>query len=277
MLAGNYEDGPPGTTGKWTPTHNSHIVDDGDFYASKDFDDPAKGRRLNIGWVVLDPGSLSLPRSLTWHPELAGGQLMHSPIDELKALRGEHLASQRALSLNTSEPVWLGDWSNSSGKQAEVVARFSKPQQSAVFGIDVMVGPRGDGQHGNSSTRIFLQYQAGQNVAQVGVTAGNSSLGLNAFEPGPVSTLYLLEEDEVFELRVFVDHTFVEAYWMDGRIAMTSRLLGGNGTVAGMSVFSEGAATVVTDLDVWHVNSIWVRPEQVLATPRTDGSLTMYT
>ena len=77
----------------------------------------------------------------------------------------------------------------------------------------------------------------------------------------------------VLQLRVFVDNTFLEAYWQGGRVAMTKTIT--TPTVqAGMRVFATTSSTASSTVPVtansvqaWHVDSIWVTPEQVLATP----------
>ena len=48
-------------------------TDHGALYAAKDMMDPVHGRRIYWGWnayVAPAQGGLSLPRELTWHPEL---------------------------------------------------------------------------------------------------------------------------------------------------------------------------------------------------------------
>ena len=82
--------------------------------------------------------------------------------------------------------------------------------------------------------------------------------------------LVLLDSDKEIEIRVFVDNTFLEAYWMDGRIAMTSKFIDSDTAVAGVSAFSIGGDVVLKSLDVYTVKNIWVTPEEVLNTPRTD-------
>jgi hypothetical protein len=39
-----------------------------------------------------------------------------------------------------------------------------------------------------------------------------------------LACLQVLPTDEEVTLRVFVDRTLIEAYWMDGRVAMTSAI-----------------------------------------------------
>ena len=66
VVLGNYEEGPANTSGTWrvldnasSSTARGRVVDNGAFYASKDFAAPG-GRRLLYGWARV-PGTLSLP------------------------------------------------------------------------------------------------------------------------------------------------------------------------------------------------------------------------
>ena len=91
-----------------------------------------------------------------------------------------------------------------------------------------------------------------------------------------MDTLRLLPGDRELTLRVFVDRQVVEAYWMDGRVAMTSQIRPQPPAVPGtpqVGVFahsSAGAAVKVVEAAVWELQSIWVTKEQVLATPRQE-------
>ena len=52
----------------------------------QDFWDPVRQRRINWGWARVPPSSTqTLPREVTWHPELQ--QLVFSPVEEQAALR----------------------------------------------------------------------------------------------------------------------------------------------------------------------------------------------
>ena len=78
--------------------------------------------------------------------------------------------------------------------------------------------------------------------------------------------------EETATLRVFVDATFAEGYWNTGRVAMTVGCSGNNcdTATAGVSLFSAGGDIEVVSLVAWEVGSIWVTPEDVIATPRID-------
>jgi len=76
------------------------------------------------------------------------------------------------------------------------------------------------------------------------------------------------------ELRVFVDRTLAEAYWMDGRVAMTSAIYPAS-TVPGSPqtyLFSDTDGVQVTSAVVYSMGSIWVDKEEVLQTPRVDAT-----
>jgi len=78
MQVGRYDEGAPGTSGNWTGLLPAVKIDAGDFYASKDFYDPVRDRRINWGWAKVPPASTqTLPRVITWDEELQ--QLLYTP------------------------------------------------------------------------------------------------------------------------------------------------------------------------------------------------------
>jgi hypothetical protein len=95
----------------------------------------------------------------------------------------------------------------------------------------------------------------------------------------PTAALRLLPTDEELTVRVFTDRTLVEAYWMDGRVAMTYPVPCGNKddpqarcdeTAGEMAVGSTAAGSALLSARAWVMKSIWVSKEEVLATPRVD-------
>jgi hypothetical protein len=74
---GDWIEGKPGVVAVWKPTPDipfqarggGVLVDEGLFYASKDFWDPVKQRRILWGWATGGPPK-ALPRELTYHPTL---------------------------------------------------------------------------------------------------------------------------------------------------------------------------------------------------------------
>jgi len=94
----------------------------GHFYASKDFYDPVKKRRINWGWAQVPPASTqTLPRVITWNPELQ--QLVYSPAEEQESLRGAQLAKLATTSLAANQTLSLGKWAASVGNQSDIEVR----------------------------------------------------------------------------------------------------------------------------------------------------------
>ena len=167
VRVGGYVDGAPGHAGTWTPWPWNHgntsmRMDFGEFYASKDLVDAA-GRRITFGWAAfIGPlqGPLTLPREVTWHPELE--QLVYSPLAELKALRTATLADVGARRLPVGSAVPIGrEWSRGEGLQAEVEVSFGLPSHAATVGVSVM-GERG---RSHSGMLYWVAYQPRVNRA----------------------------------------------------------------------------------------------------------------
>merc|ERR1712190_186052 len=146
------------------------------------------------------------------------------------------------------------------GKQSEVLASFQKPTKAQRLAIRVMadfeVKP---GSY--SGTQFFVDYvPAVQGEAVTKLVVGMVG--------GPNGTLQLLAADKTIDVRIFVDHTIAEDYWMGGRVAMTAKVRATN--AADVTVVAEGRSATLVSATAWKVESIWVTPEDVLKTPRLD-------
>ena len=78
--------------------------------------------------------------------------------------------------------------------------------------------------------------------------------------------LHLLPSDETLTLRAFTDTSVLEVFWMDGRVVITSPLKGHD--QGGAAVFSSVHGVQLVEATAWAMGSIWVKPADVLATPR---------
>lgn len=100
--------------------------------------------------------------------------------------------------------------------------------------------------------------------------------------------LPLVAGDDAIDVRVFVDNTFIEVFIMQARSAYRGELfdtrkrtcsprdalqgrlaftmpLSGYSPDAGVTLFaSSGTGVTATGINVWHLNSIWVSPAEVL-------------
>lgn len=252
MCVGTYTEGPPKTAGNFTATPGIAAglketkIDMGRFYASKDFYDPVKQRRINWGWAqTAGPTNVqTMPREVTWHPELQ--QLVFSPVEEQAVLRS-HLIGSFSGPLKAGEETPIGV-PQGLGKQSEIEVSFSRPTEDATIGVKVMAGA-------NAGTLFTVTYKKGASSVVVG-------------GGGVSDTLKLLESDTTIDMHLYVDNTFAEVYYQGGRVAMTVNTPASDD--AGVTV-SSSVAGVTAKASAWSVGSIWVTPEDVLRTPRLDG------
>jgi sucrose-6-phosphate hydrolase SacC (GH32 family) len=272
MQVGTYVAGAPKVLGTWKNTPGvprvDACIDTGDLYASKDFYDPIGKRRVNWGWARVPPSSTqTLPREVTWHPELQ--QLVFSPLAEQAALRASPpLFSQSSVAIpaGLKTPLQL-KLPAGTGLQSEVYASFPIPTAATTFGIllfgkyeaFVSFAPAING-IGNGVSGSW-QVQVGVGTAPSEINSSNSTTDRGA--PGPM--LNLLPSDKQIDIRVYYDQTFAEVFFMNGRVAITKTLAGS--AAADHAVFSSAAITA-NNVSAWSVNSIWTTPEDVIATPR---------
>jgi len=249
MQVGTYTAGPPKTNGNWTALLPEVKIDAGNCYASKDFYDPVKGRRINWGWATVPPASTqTLPREVTWHPELQ--QLVYSPVEEQDSLRGAVLGKlQKKVLLNEAVSMNLPE---KAGRQSEIELSFERPSVAVRLSVHVMVGAQ-------NGSEFFIDYKPNNNTEILKVQVGSG---------GTTDTLSLLPSDKTIDLKLYVDNTFTEAFWMGGRVAMTivTKSSGGKDDVS----IGASASGVIFSATAWEVGSIWVTPEVVKQTPRRD-------
>jgi len=253
MQVGTYTAGPPRSNGNYTGLLPEVILDAGNFYASKDFYDPVKDRRINWGWATVPPASTqTLPREVTWHPQLQ--QLVYSPVEEQDALRGAIIGSlqNKALTANATLPLGLP---RQAGNQSEIMVSFERPSSAVRLSVNVMV----DEPSSNKGSEFFIEFVPSESNGVVKVQVGSG---------GTVDTLTILPEDKTIDLTLYVDNTFTEAFYMGGRVAMTIVTKSSGGT-DDVSVGANQAGVTVS-ATAWPVAAIWVTPDQVKQTPRRD-------
>ena len=171
----------PKTNGKWVGA-TEVLIDAGALYASKDFYDPVKKRRINWGWARVPPSSTqTLPREVTWHPELQ--QLVYSPLEEQNALRGDvlgKLSAGTSIAATTPHHILNVKHAKDAGRQAEIRVSFARPAAPARLSVSVMGG-----------AEFVVQYGGNTNT-----TAGAAG--------GKMSKLNLLDSDTTIDMTLYV-------------------------------------------------------------------------
>ncbi|KAJ8612523.1 hypothetical protein CTAYLR_003732 [Chrysophaeum taylorii] len=257
---GDYVAGAPGEIGSfeatpgWEDLFEQRKIDAGDFYASKDFEYPIRDsnatRRINWGWARVPPESAqTLPREITFNPRAR--TLEQKPILELTDLRRRLEANLSNVLLDDATPLRLG--------LAKGVAKYSE----TFLSFDVV-----------NATLLALEVE-GCAACTINLT---ESRDLPVACGAARDVLRLLDDETSVDLRIFVDATFVEAYFQNGRVAITRSC--SDPPVSRDADISVAATPVATTdarsptsvrlrtLHAYSLNSIWVDADTVRAAPR---------
>jgi len=96
-----------------------------------------------------------------------------------------------------------------------------------------------------------------------GVIPGRGSPASLTNRQPHTDTLYLLPTDTHLSIRLFLDSIVAEAYWMDGRVAMTAQIAPVVGGSVAITASADGATLV--NATAWNMTNIWTTKEAILA------------
>ena len=284
----------------------AETIDGGQLFAGKDFWDPVHKRRIYWAWAhdVLPASALTLPRVITWHPQLQ--QFHYAPLPELDMLRGVQLTSSGPVKLKSENAIWLSKgWAQVGvGNQTEVVVTFAMPMQAARLGVVVMSAHTESDTAPTDGTMFYVDYarpddkfsgaawtvSAGAievDSSDVDDSSGGNLTGPPPFWPPYTTELKLLPTDTNVTLSIYVDNTLAECFFAGGRAVLTrsvgkfgKTLPAGTDTLiqvwssrltamiaAGMAVVvnsTASSALMVLSAQVWQMSTIWLTPEQLL-------------
>eukprot|EP01044_Picomonas_judraskeda_P000440 COSAG03_NODE_19_length_21645_cov_17.937532_17_plen_489_part_00 len=240
--------------------------DHGSYGFPKSFFDPVKKRRLQYGWVqgpglqgeedstlgetgfTLKNNHQSLLREVTYDPRL--GILVFNPIEELQLLRKQVLASVRKPTVVADGHVLRLPSPAHLANQSEIRVSFAVPSTSLSFGVRVMCNGEP-----SSDPEAPAFFEFGIEFTTANASAWTIQASGNA--------LPFLGTDKTIELVLFVDHTVVEAYYMGGRLVLTSHvpqnllLPSSTHTTQGVEIFAMGADVTVLNATMWRMGDIW--------------------
>jgi sucrose-6-phosphate hydrolase SacC (GH32 family) len=267
---GSWHEGATGQVGLWvahSSTPSPVVIDQGAAYASKDMWDSEKKRRLSIAWARLQPATQgsqvngdvqTLAREVTYHPGLE--QLLFSPLKEQAALRGSQLSSVHNKMISIDQSLTLGPFPH--GNQSEVQIFINIPNKQATLYVTVeaevrikfYVDFKGFAPTGSSNPKVV---PAPFHEVEVGMLTDDPYSSIK-------DTLRLLDDEEVLELRLFLDHTITEAYWQGGRVAMTASSPLTASTSITLSTDTPGAELQVQNISAWEMGSAWISEQAAL-------------
>ncbi|MFD0698078.1 glycoside hydrolase family 32 protein [Paenibacillus sp. GCM10027628] len=231
-------------TGKLDVRYQERLDYGFDFYAPQTLED-ARGRRILIGWMNIWGaqmpeqkrgwmGAFTLPRELTM---AADGTIRMKPVEELKALRGEHHTfGTQKVSADTVVPL--------AGLQSdvlEIVVIFNTAESAAnaEYGLQLR-----SSEDGRQYTEVVYAEAEGK-LKMDRSRSGQGEPSISEAELSPMS-------DGRISLHIFLDCSSVELFANDGAKTITNRIYP-DPTSLGIRLFARKGEGVVESLDVWEL------------------------
>jgi len=222
-----------------------------DYYAGITYNNlPVSQNPVLLGWannwkyandIPTYPwkSAMALPRNLTLRKTNGEWILLQKPVAQLKTLR--------------TSP-WKSDSMTIEKQQA-------LPLRSQQFEMELTIYPGKNsvcGMHlacGSGNPFVIGYNQASQTLfidrRGVGDNSFNANYAALARYETPVSL-----KNGALHLHVFFDHSLVEVFAQDGQVAMTAQVFV-DPSSDGISLFSDGASSRMTNLAIWKMNSAW--------------------
>ncbi|MBU9710523.1 glycoside hydrolase family 32 protein [Evansella tamaricis] len=236
----------------------SGILDYGpDFYAPQTFIDD-NGRRIMFGWMdnwtsKIWPseahgwaGAMTVPRELV----LEGNVLKQKPVDELKALRGDHVKLEPFI---FSKEYDLDGIDGEKGEKiglvdcnSELVVEVDLDKtEASVFGLHLRVS-----EDGKERTEVLVDLLQ----QEIRVDRNNAGVGPKGVSKAPLT---VMENRNMVKLHLLMDTTSLELFINDGETVITNRIYT-NHKSAEFRLVSEGGKVSVNRFDWWKLKCVFV-------------------
>jgi len=227
-------------------THEGYIgdLDAGNLHAPSVLETP-DGRHVaffnvNVGASRDGWGELvSLPREIGLDEQ---DRLTVEPIAEVEQLRTENQRYDPG-TISPGEEIVL---SESSGRALEVSATID-PGSAGRIGVSMFRAP-------DRTEVTDVNYY--QDVDCLGIDTRDASLFSDSTTQPPEQGRLALGDDELLDVRVFVDRSIVEVF-ANGRRTLTARAYPERADSTGLSVFADRGSATVEQFDVWKMDSTW--------------------
>jgi len=246
LQVGNWVDGLPGrngTVGTWAQTAGSTsvLLDRGKTHASKDFHDPIKNRQIMWVWGTVTSGIQTIPRDMTYHPGLK--RIVFAPVEEMDELHTKQLATLGSTPLGAGVPAVTLAASSAS----DLTFEFQVPTAETQFQVNL-----------GHTHAVFVHFTPRPASAVV-----DEPWMVQCGIGKTLDSLPMLSDDTHLTLRIFIDGSVTEAYFMGGRVAITSEL-----SLVGATVGVTATATAtLSKATSFEMGDIHVTKETVLSTP----------
>lgn len=214
-----------------------------DFYAVQTFLDD-KGRRIAIGWMDMWEsdmptkkdgwcGALTLPRELTLSSD---NKIMMNPVEELKTLREECILQEENIDVYENKSYEL----KTNERMMELNITFDLSEFDAdKVGVKIK---------GSEEEELSLNYN--KDISELILEC--SKCGKN--KDGARKAI--LNKQEEFSLRIFIDRSSVEVFVNNGEATMTSRIYPKN-KFDELEIYSNGNGAKIKCIEVWKLRDVW--------------------
>ena len=214
-----------------------------DFYAVQTFLDD-KGRRIAIGWMDMWEsdmptkkdgwcGALTLPRELTLSSD---NKIMMNPVEELKTLREECILQEENIDVYENKSYEL----KTNERMMELNITFDLSEFDAdKVGVKIK---------GSEEEELSLNYN--KDISELILEC--SKCGKN--KDGARKAI--LNKQEEFSLRIFIDRSSVEVFVNNGEATMTSRIYPKN-KFDELEIYSNCNGAKIKCIEVWKLRDVW--------------------
>ncbi len=216
---------------------------DNSFFAPESLIDD-RGRRIMWSWIMDEPefgvrssngwsGVLSLPRVLTLGSD---GYLGVDVPDEIESLRYDGLENHEFTIRSDSDLRF----DEIKGSSLELKMEIES-NEATVYGVRICASP-------DRQEETSVYYDAIEGSLNVDTRKSGPENSPKAVESAP----FKLSNSEQLDLRVFVDKSVVEVF-ANRRQAIARRIYPSRADSVGVSVFSQGGASLVHKLSSWQI------------------------
>ncbi|MDF2644621.1 MAG: sucrose-6-phosphate hydrolase [Paenibacillus sp.] len=234
-------------TGKFDYRYAERLDYGFDFYAPQTFLD-GQGRRILIGWMNIWGaqmpeqehgwmGAFTLPRELRLSDD--DGTLRMEPMEELKAMRGNHHhVSNLSICADTEVPL-----PEIHGDALELIAIFNTNQSADVAEFGLLLRCSEDG-----SEYTEVSFSAADRKLRVNRNhSGTGEAGVSEVDLAPL-------EDGRIKLQIFIDRSSVELFANNGLKTITNRIYPKPESL-GIKLFARNGEVTVESLDTWKLTT----------------------
>lgn len=216
------------------------------------------GRCIHLGWFNVGPGSLTIPRELTYvYSNITGPRMLAYPVKELAGLR-VGILGVTAQGAVAAPGAPLSAFGENLSTTFDLEAVVTVPLTGTKFQVAVLAAGV------KSSAKVLLMFDVSR------FQNGYTTINVNATVPAWVSTKNVAYNTSVsfnsslsgglLPLRIVADRTLVELFVDNGRVAITTPVVYPGKVAANGGVYFSATDTVLPiNSSAWSMGCGWAK------------------